>query len=112
MIKHVIAKHRQRTCEDTVGRLHGRKQTRLLRNPRLGSAWRHGHTNAEPLLQGKPRSEGALHRGTSVVNDMEVALREFRWSRTAFEASQRQMRSTAQSFYYDLSGAKGAEDYQ
>src|ERR1035441_4190474 len=76
LIEHMISENRQRTGKYPVESLHGGKEKRSLRYPRLGSTGRNRYADAKALFQNKPGSERALKHGAAMINNVEVQIGE------------------------------------
>src|ERR1700691_4616696 len=108
----MVAQKCERTGKHAVRRFHCTEEVRVSRDPRLGSAGRNGHANANPLLQHKPWGKSLRQCCTAMVDDWELTLREPRRKRAALEAPQRLARPLVKDFSQHITGTKRSEDYQ
>ena len=89
LIQHVIPETCERGGDDAIDCLHGRKQPRMLRDPRFSGTRRHGHTDSNPALENEPRRESFDQVPTAVIHDMKIVAGESCGTLAVLHAPQR-----------------------
>src|SRR5271163_1635327 len=108
----MIAKHCERTRKHAIQHLHSSQQARVVRNPRLGSAWWYCDADSESLLQHKPRRKSPYDGRAAMIDNLKLSLRQFSRHLTSLEPAKRKLRPATQRLHYHFTRTTSAKHHQ